>query len=215
MRGVGAAYRIEEQLIMALQDARDWAQGSITNINGNTTTVVNDAMTTLRTEMTQRFGVVDDRLGNIETKQGDLESRLGALENRSTTPTSEFQPKHVDIKGFCAWGKRRTEGIDRARAAEVYQALKRLVPSELQSMVGEFQLASGRINSIRIPINSKVIMEISNTWNDYLKTPGNTFQGKQLYVVRQAIQTSKSARRLFGGSRTMSRRRSGAMCLSK
>ena len=164
--------------------------------------VVSQAVSTVRTEMTQCLGMIDGRLGTIETKQTDLESRVAHLESKPGQG-SQWAPTYVEVKGFCKFDERKDLGIDRPGAAALYQVLKNLLPADLQAKVGEFQLTAARNHSIRIPVQSDVILEISNTWNDHLKTPSNTWMNSQnapqsLFAVRQRPPEVQKRFEVFG-----------------
>ena len=165
-------------------------------------------VTEIKTEVTE-----------IKDTQATMEQRLTALENQklkrerwdedgtSTAPTQaysqtapEFQPKFIDIRGWCSYDRRTQEGLTRKEAEELLEGLKELLDEGIREHVRELRPQSARSFSLHVYCTTSYIREIKNSWVDLLQDKKIKIRGEptEIRVRLEASPQLQAKWRLMG-----------------
>ena len=89
-------------------------------------------VTTLETHINE----VQTDMTGMKGKVAELQRRQLQLENGACSEKLDHVPTYIDIKGFCAYDNRDTEGVPHAQASEVLTKLKATLNPEAQATLG-------------------------------------------------------------------------------
>ena len=155
----------------------------------------------------------------IKDTQATMEQRLSALESQklkrekwdddcgSTAPTQtstqfapEFQPKFIDIRGWCSYERRTLEGLTRKEAEELVESLKELLDESIREHVRELRPQSARSFSLHVYCTTSYIREIKNSWVDLLQDKKIQIRGAptEIRVRLEASPQLQAKWRLMG-----------------
>ncbi len=162
-----------------LEQAPTWVQGMEERIRSS----IRDELAPVKTKLTE----MDTRLVTVESKQESMDKRHASLEQGGAGNASQsFQPGWVDVKGFCDYKDRKTQGISRPEASTLVQLMVSWLPDDLKKHVGEFILTGGKSFSVRIPATPTYCREISSIWKDKFEETSYKFRdSKELFVTLQ------------------------------
>ena len=94
-------------------------------------------------------------------------------------------PAHVDIKGFCTWEDRRTQGISKPAATTLVTKLMNLLGDDLKPHVGDAQIKGQRGHQVRVPIADGHAALVADIWRDVLADDANHYNGIKLWAQAQ------------------------------
>ena len=97
-----------------------------------------------------------------------------------------WRPQVVEVRGFCAFGKRQSEGIDRPGAESLRDDLVKNSPTSLREKLGPPQLMGLRSNIVKFPTDPDYLQEVQEIMNDLLRSGMvNWGASAKLYAVPQ------------------------------
>ena len=150
-------------------------------------TIVKEENSAIVESFERRFTAIENRQEQLEHRVEELERKLGRVPGGSGIAPGnqgQFVPHFLELKGFCPWKERLTNGATRADATELLNLLIPLLPEDLQKHVKPFELRGLRNYSIKVPIEPSVIREVKGIWSDNLKQKTVVGPGKcELYVT--------------------------------
>ena len=117
------------------------------------------------------------------------DSRLTALEDamKSGSGSTSFVPTYFDIRGFCTWDDRESQGISRPQAQEMVNRLKAQLPPDLQEKIGAIEVRGSRVHKFMVHFTPPYTTEIAALFKDLLKQGGHNaqFNGNDLFTTVQ------------------------------
>ena len=153
-----------EKLVGPVQDTVNVIKGDMKEVK-HEVSEIKEAQTTM-----------DQRVAALEKQQqraswtDDDDFSTTAPSATATQPT--FEPKYIDIRGWCKYEDRATEGVARAEAIEMVGELKLMLDESIREHVREVRPQSLRSLSIHVFCTKNFIREIKNSWMDQLTVNG-------------------------------------------
>ena len=112
----------------------------------------------------------------------------------------DFQPKYIEVRGFCEFTEVRTEGVTRFDAEKLHQVLKTSLPASIQQYVkDEVRLRGTRSMMYEVEVEPRHINEVAGIWRELLATNNDAkYKGRILKVVVEKKPEVKERNALFG-----------------
>ena len=102
--------------------------------------IVSEENSKLVESFQKRFQAVEARQDQLEHRIEELERKLGRSPGSGGGTSASFQPRFLEIKGFCEWGKRLENGATREDATKLMELLTPTLPSPLKGHISHFNL---------------------------------------------------------------------------
>ena len=134
----------------------------------------------------KRMDAQDERLTKVEARLngGNLAgSQDSSCSTGSSQQAARFAPSFVEIKGFCAFGEKRTSGITRDEAENLVQTLVRALPTSIQARVGELEVYGKRGHKVKVHVRPPHAVEVAAIWRESLEDIAFNFNGRKQFTT--------------------------------
>ena len=156
----------------------------------------------------ERMEKIEDKMSGLQGGLSDMKKKVEILEQQgygkggggvpSSSKDPNFKPSYIEIKGFCHFKDRDSQGVDRVSGIALFTRLKDALPEEYKQKVSDpIMQGVSKSYAIKIPITDhNYIDAIKDTWRQELKQkPENhwAIQGttKILYPTTEADPITK------------------------
>ena len=157
----------------------------------------------------ERIGKIESNVQVLRDDVNNLSQRVDNIERgkNSAAGSESFRPSYVEIKGFCKFKDRETEGVPRAQGITLVQRLKDSLPEDSRSHLGDpIMRATNRNSSIKIPIaDHNCIDMLKQVWKEEFTKDENKWmlagdanQQRTLYVTAEPDPPTKKRNHSMG-----------------
>ena len=154
-----------------------------------------------------RVSNVEDTVKDLKTKHIALADEVKKMQEQGANSNTgakgseqevSWLPSYAEIKGFCTFDNKQSEGVDRKEALELMEKLKPTLPEHVRGSVGEIVLRGARSYSIKIPLLvPEHALEIRASIAETLRK--NPTRGdKYLFISLEPTPSRKHEHSLFG-----------------
>ena len=154
-------------------------------------------------------GLASD-LKSVKVHIAELERRQSLYES-GNAPGRKHIPTYIEIKGFCTFEGRSSEGVGRDQAAILVNRLSAMLLSDAKESLGVPKLPiTEKVHSIRIPLlKQEHLSTIRETWRSAFDVAENQWNGHKLRVVVEPDENTKAKYSSFGRLKNFSMIRLG------
>ena len=132
--------------------------GEVKAVNGKLDTLVGELAT-----QRERIDAQDVRITAIEGQLAQMQGQInrviqggggGGVAVAGPGEEHDFQPRFVEIEGWCEWKDRARDGVTRLEADEHVRAIRTIAPEDLKQEVGGVSVFGYRNHRIRVAVAS-------------------------------------------------------------
>ena len=149
---------------------------------------------------------INEKITKIDTRLDKHDSRLTVLEDAmkksgEASRSASFVPTYFDIRGFCTWENRRSQGISRPQALDLVKNLKAQIPEDLQGKIGDIEVRGSCVHKFIVHVTPPFATEIAVLVKELLVQGGTgaQFNGNDVFTTVQ--KAPEEQRRFEAGGR--------------
>eukprot|EP00929_Paragymnodinium_shiwhaense_P085596 TRINITY_DN46003_c0_g1_i1.p1 TRINITY_DN46003_c0_g1~~TRINITY_DN46003_c0_g1_i1.p1 ORF type:complete len:298 (+),score=46.67 TRINITY_DN46003_c0_g1_i1:241-1134(+) len=126
-----------------------------------------------------RLGTVESKVETTNNTVMMMEERLVRLETAPKCPSEiastvassdNWQAERIEVRGWCSWSNRNTGGLMRGQVNDVHAKLVECITDQdTKQLIGKPVVYSNKCIYFFIPVDKKVIHEVTDIWRTFLK----------------------------------------------